>query len=382
MRRQLTLVSAIVLLDTSFYAAIAPLLPFYAEEHDLTKTSAGVLAAAYPAGTMLAALPAGALGARVGAKRMLGVGLGLLAVSSFTFGVAGDIVLLDLARFVQGIGGAISFASGMAWLSATAPPERRAQVLGTALGAAVAGALLGPVLGALGRATGPAPTFIGVAALALLLLALVLRERIPPAARAPDAGGLRAALRHPLITKGAWFIGCGSLFFGVLDVLLPLRLEEVGAAAWVIAGVFLAGAAIEAVNSPLVGRYADRRGWLGTARFGLLGVAAISLIASLPDSTVPLAVVGIIAAPIAGVLWIPGMALLSEGSDRAALDHTYAFAVMNLIWAATGAVGAGVGGALARATSDFVPYAFVAGIVLVTLAVATGRTRHESPASA
>src|SRR5687768_10117181 len=127
MRRQLTLVSAIVLLDTSFFAAITPLLPFYADEQNLTKTSAGILTAAYPAGTMLAALPAGAIAARVGAKRMLGYGLGLLAISSLTFGLADSIVLLDVARFAQGIGGAVSWTGGMGWLSASAPPDRRSQ---------------------------------------------------------------------------------------------------------------------------------------------------------------------------------------------------------------------------------------------------------------
>ena len=37
MRRLLTLVSAVVLVDTSFYAAITPLLPYYAEHEHLTR---------------------------------------------------------------------------------------------------------------------------------------------------------------------------------------------------------------------------------------------------------------------------------------------------------------------------------------------------------
>src|SRR5688500_3210391 len=49
MRRLLLLVSAIVFVDTMFYAAITPLLPRYSEELGLSKSAAGVLTAAYPA---------------------------------------------------------------------------------------------------------------------------------------------------------------------------------------------------------------------------------------------------------------------------------------------------------------------------------------------
>ena len=59
MRRLLLLACAIVFLDTTFYAAMTPLLPHFEDEYDLTKTGAGVLAAAYPAGTFLGALPFG-----------------------------------------------------------------------------------------------------------------------------------------------------------------------------------------------------------------------------------------------------------------------------------------------------------------------------------
>ena len=54
MRRLLLLACAIVFVDTTFFAAMTPLLPHFEDKYDLTKTGAGVLAAAYPAGTFLA----------------------------------------------------------------------------------------------------------------------------------------------------------------------------------------------------------------------------------------------------------------------------------------------------------------------------------------
>jgi MFS family permease len=368
----LLLVSAIVLVDLSFYAAITPLLPYYAAKLELSKAAAGALAAAYPVGTLVAALPTGWAAARIGAVRMLVFGLVLLAVSSLTFGLARDLWLLDLARFAQGVGGAASWTGGMAWLSSTAPRERRTEYMASAFGAAIFGTLLGPVVGGVARGVGTVPTFSGVAALAVALLVLTLREaaKLPQATRALDgAGSFVRALRQPMIARGAWLVGLTALMFGVLEVLLPLKLARLGASGLVIAAVFFVAAALEGGVSRAVGRYADRNGWRALVRFGLLATAAVALVAALPDSVPLLAAVGIAAGPLVGLLWIPSLTLQSEGSDIAGIDHSYAFAVQTLMWAAGQALGAGAGGALAGATSDFVPYALVALASLGTAAV-------------
>ena len=125
MRRLVLLVSAVVLVDTMFYAAITPLLPELTRELGLGKAGAGVLAGAYAAGTLLGALPAGWLAARVGCKPTVLLGLTLMSVSGLTFAFARSAPLLDAARFVQGIGGACSWAAGLAWLASTVPRERR-----------------------------------------------------------------------------------------------------------------------------------------------------------------------------------------------------------------------------------------------------------------
>jgi MFS family permease len=126
MRRLFLLVAAVVMVDMCFYAAISPLLPHYADELDLSKGAAGILTASYAAGTLLAALPSGWLVARVGVKPTVLTGLGLLAGSSLAFGLAHDVVVLDVARFAQGIGGACSWAGGLAWLMAATPRSSRA----------------------------------------------------------------------------------------------------------------------------------------------------------------------------------------------------------------------------------------------------------------
>jgi hypothetical protein len=255
-----------------------------------------------------------------------------------------------------------------------APPDRRAEMLGTAFAASIAGALLGPVLGAVARAVGPEPTFAVIAGIGLVLLVLALREEVAPGQSDPEAGGMLQALRQPLILRGAGLIGISALFYGVLDVLLPLGMGRLGASGAAIAAVFLAGAALESGVSRLLGRWVDRRGWRNLARAGLVGTAALALVASLPESVALLGAVGVVAGPMVGLLWLPGLKLLGDGSDAAGLEHSYAFAVMNLAWAASMAIGSGGGGALARETTDFAAYVCVSVVALAMLAATRSRS--------
>ena len=55
------------------------------------------------------------------------------------------------------------WAAGMAWLVSVSPPERRGQMIGSALGAAIVGVLLGPVLGGAASVLGPEAVFSSVA---------------------------------------------------------------------------------------------------------------------------------------------------------------------------------------------------------------------------
>jgi fucose permease len=86
-RRLLIFTSAVVFVDTLFYAALTPLLPHYVETLHISKTGAGVLAAAYPAGTFLGAVPSGIVAACVGVKPTVIAGLSAVAVCTVLFGI-------------------------------------------------------------------------------------------------------------------------------------------------------------------------------------------------------------------------------------------------------------------------------------------------------
>ncbi len=369
LRRLLIFVCAVVLLDTAFYAVVAPLLPQLSAELGLSKAQAGVLTGAYAAGTLAGALPMGLLASRIGPRRVLLLGLGLLAGTSVIFGLVREIVVLDLARFAQGIGGACSWAGAMAWLLQAAPASRRGELIGTAVGSAIAGALLGPVLGGVASAAGQAVTFSCVAALAVGLGLFALRATAPPRGDVQTLGDVHRALGSPPVRLAAWLVVLPALGASALSVLVPLRLAELGLTQLVIAGTFLVAAGGEALVSPVVGRLSDRSGRLLPVTIGL--VAAAVLIAALPWPVVGWVVAaGFVLITMAlGTFWAPAMAMLSDHAEATGLQQGPALGLVNLAWATGATVGAVAGGFVASRTSDAVPLLVLSGLCVLTLVV-------------
>jgi MFS family permease len=372
-RRLLLLVCSIVLVDTMLYAALAPLLPRYAEEFGLSKSGSGLLVAAYAAGALVGALPGGIAASRLGPKRAVLAGLVLMAVASLGFGFAGDAWTLGISRLAQGFGSALSWAGALAWLVAGTPRARRGEMLGTAIGSAVFGALLGPALGAVAEGVGPRPAFVGVAALAAALAAWALRT--PGAAAEPQPlAALPRAIRTPFVLGGLWLMVLPALLFGVVAVLVPLELDAAGWGAAAIAAVFVASAGIEMFVAPLLGRFSDRRGRLLPVRLALTASIGVTVALALADRPAVITALVVAAAVSFGAFWAPAMALLSDGAERIGLAQGLAFGLMNAAWGAGNAVGPALGGALADAAGDALPYALMAVVCLVTLAALSRRS--------
>jgi len=152
--RLVLVVSAAVFIDTMFYAVISPLLPELRHQLGLSKLSAGVMTASYPAGMLVGSLPGGALTVRTGPRFTVCAGLLMLVGSTVAFGWLNSALSLDLARFVEGVGGACSWAGGIAWIVAATPVQRRGAVIGRALAMAIGGSLFGPAIGAVASAVG------------------------------------------------------------------------------------------------------------------------------------------------------------------------------------------------------------------------------------
>jgi MFS family permease len=379
-RRLALLVGAIVLVDTMFYAAITPLLPHLVDELDLGKKGAGVLAGAYAAGTLIGSLPGGWLAARAGVKATILLGIALMSVSGLAFAFGRSIALLDAARFLQGIGGACSWAGGMAWLAGEAPRERRGEVIGGVLGAAIFGVQLGPVVGALATAIGREAAFSSAVVFGMALGAWAWTMPARPSSEVLTTPA--AALRQRSMLAGMWLTALPAMAFGVVDVLAPLRLDALGATSLALGATFFAAAGVEAIVSPTSGRAADRLGARPVACVGLaIGAIALAVV-DLPGTAWLLAVFVVLVCGLLGVLWVPAGLLLTRGAEQIGLDSAFAFAFFNLSWAGGFTVGAAGGGALAQGTADAVPYLLLAAAYAMSLVAAfwtPGRWRRPEP---
>jgi MFS family permease len=379
MGRVVAVTGSIVFLDAMLFGAIIPLLPAFADSYDLTKLEAGALLGAYGAGALIGGIPGGLLVGRIGPKRGLLLGLSVLALASLAFALAGDPVALGVSRFVQGASSATTWAAALAWVAVSAPRERRGQALGTVFGLAVLGFVAGPMFGGVADVVGIRWSFVGVsfaaAALALVLLPLAdapIEERRP--------GAILRALRDRAFVGGLWLNTLPALFFGVLDVLVPLRLDDAGYGALAIAAVFVTAGLVEVVVNPVVGRVSDSHGRLLPVRVSL--AASIVVAAAIAFATAPLVVAAlVVAASVSfGGFYTPGMALVADRADRAGLAQGIGFGVTNTAWAIGALTGPAVGGGLAQAFGDAVPYLLCAALCALTLVAASRGVARLRPA--
>ena len=122
-------------------------LPDIQRELDASLSSLQWVVDAYS--LMLAAflLTAGSLGDRLGRRRVFTIGFGIFTFASFLCGISSDPTLLNLARGLQGVGGAGMFATSLALIGQEFHGKDRATAFGV-WGATVGGAVaVGPLIG-------------------------------------------------------------------------------------------------------------------------------------------------------------------------------------------------------------------------------------------
>ena len=157
---------------------VIPLLPFYASRMGGGGLVVGVLVSAFAVAQLLSAPLWGKFSDRFGRRPTLLVALGASVIAYIIFGYATSLLMLFLARIVQGAGGG-TVGVIQAYVADATEPKDRAKSLGWLSAATNLGVALGPVLGSWAAMVGAkhfavgSTTFsIGPAAPGLLAAAL------------------------------------------------------------------------------------------------------------------------------------------------------------------------------------------------------------------
>ncbi|MBK5233578.1 MAG: MFS transporter [Thermoleophilia bacterium] len=378
MRRLLFLACAVVFLDVTFFAVLTPLLPSYQSDLGVGDGAAGLLSASYAAGTLVMALPAGWLAARVGPRRTLIAGLVGIGVFSPLFGFAEHLVLLDASRFLQGASGALMWAGALSWVVSAAPREQRGQVLGTVISAAVVGELLGSPLGAIAHEVGTEIVFSSVTFFAIGLMALALT--IPQVAEV-DGQPVReaiAAFRGSNVLRGMVMLAGPSVAFGLMVVVAPLRMDDLGASPFLIAAAFASGSVIEAIAGPLIGRYSDRVGRTAPFLFGIEVIIA-GVIAMGVFNVLWVQAAAVVAVAFgAGLSFTPASTLVTDAATSAGINQGYASGASEVAWGGGHMVGSAGAGLLAGLSGYLLPSLLVA-LLLVGVTAVARRTIQTLP---
>jgi MFS family permease len=248
------------------------------------------------------------------------------------------------------------------------------------MGAAVFGALLGPVLGAIATVAGVRATFIGVSILGFALAAWVFVT--PGVAAQPQAAIELVRRADRRLLGGMWLLVLPALLFGVVAVLVPLKLHDEGWGGVAIGAIFLVTAGVEVALNPLLGRFTDRRGWLLPVRVTLAASVLVSLAFAWADAAPLVAALVVVAGVAYGGYYTPGMSLLTDAAERQGIAAALVFGAMNGAWAAGNVVGPAVGGWLAELAGDTLPYLLLAAICFATLAfTVSSAPRYLQPRS-
>jgi EmrB/QacA subfamily drug resistance transporter len=169
-------------------------LPSVQRQLDASLTGLQWVVDAYAVTLAALILTAGALADRFGRRLLFMVGIAVFSVASFLCGAAWNVLTLDIARVLQGVGGAALFATALALIGAEyRGPERAGAIAtwGATVGLAVAS---GPLLG--GIITDSLSwrwvffVNVPVGAFAFAIALRKLRESRDPGATRTDVAGL------------------------------------------------------------------------------------------------------------------------------------------------------------------------------------------------
>jgi predicted MFS family arabinose efflux permease len=303
----------------------SPLLPAIQKDFAMSFSQMGTFTGVYGIVALIVSIPAGMLAKRFGEKRVLCVGLAILALGLFGLSMAGSFGQALTARAVWIFGYRLAFVCVMTAIALTAPPRLKGLAMGV-LGAmsSLATVLGAPFCAGIALSVGwrhAIMAFGGMALLGLFVFFAFYRQRpeVVQAARAGqgDKRGAFSAFRVPIV----WTIpllglanagGFAATFFLPSVLKAQFGLDPSGAAR-VISIAYVCAIIV----NPLCGWLADRfNRWLVLAAMMVLMIPASLAMMSHDLLVFQIAAAGLISLGLASTNQVyPTVAELMRGRD-------------------------------------------------------------------
>ncbi|MGH7357624.1 MAG: MFS transporter [Candidatus Rokuibacteriota bacterium] len=191
--------------------AFSPLLEPIMAEFGLSHAQGGFLFSVFFYGYVAMQVPAGLLGDRFGRKRVLVIGILLVAGASVATGLSGTLVALVLARLVTGLAQGLYFANDRPIIAAATPPDRLAVGQGVSFSGLGVGTALGVLVGgALGELLPWRQVFLVLAVLPLVSATLIGRL-VPDPAGVSGARASRDEVAAVFRSRDLWLVAVAGI---------------------------------------------------------------------------------------------------------------------------------------------------------------------------
>jgi len=374
------------------FGLITPIFPFYIVELGVGATELGVLAASFALTRILLAGPLGRASDKMGRKPILLVALFGFAISNLIYAFAETILVMILARALEGAISAGFYPAANAFVSDMTIPENRGRAMGYLSTGNMVGFVVGPSLGGiLAEFLGIRLPFVvaAVVTLGTLLLVYVLVQEPPRRISEEDYDKYRVPVREVFSrNKRAYSALAVSMFanmfsIGILEVAFMLDAVQRFAFTPLQIGVFFGVLGIITIIGNIAfGRASDRLGRKWLIVVGTL-IGAMSLFMFMVAT-------GIVGFYVAGA--ILGVAISMRGPTIQAMiadltDQTAYGSVMGAFGAVSNAayvVGPILGGMMYDSSGDSISSLALAGgvSVVVTLVSAVGLPDYVPKSSA
>ncbi len=305
--REVAILSSVSFTVALGYGIVAPGIPAFARQFGVSTAAAASVISAFALMRIIGALPSGRLVDRLGERKMIAVGIAIVAASSALAGFSDSFAQLIVLRGVGGLGSAMFSVGAQTLLLRCVPSEQRGRASGLYTGGFLLGGISGPAIGGLVAAWSlRAPFFIygGMLLIPAAIAVIVLHDS--PRVAGDEAAlaqrtlpGILASLRSRAYRAAASAnLADGFAVMGVRSAIVPLFVRDVlhESATWTGLG-FLVVAALNAATLLPGGRVADTLGRRPVIVAGcLVSGASMVMLALLPGLwgfLVALAVLGI-----------------------------------------------------------------------------------------